>query len=126
MINSKSVTIKLRHLHPTLQDAILNAESNAGETVRLLNELVQLRLDRASTGALEENLGSAQVTIEGLRGAAEQRKKEIAHLKQQVHNLKGNIAAADTKRTDDLTDTRTALDHAIELIVYLKDRSNAY
>jgi predicted nucleic acid-binding Zn-ribbon protein len=126
MINSKSVTIKLRHLHPTLQDAILNAESNAGETVRLLNELVQLRLDRASTGALEENLGSAQVTIEGLREAAEQRKKEIAHLKQQVHNLKSNIAAADTKRTDDLTDTRTALDHAIELIVYLKDRANDY
>jgi predicted nucleic acid-binding Zn-ribbon protein len=139
MSNPTSVTIQLKHVHPTLRDAILAGESRSGETVRLLNELVQLRLDRASTDALaeetaegdqvralEENLGSAQVTIEGLREAAEQRKKEIAQLQQQVRGLKESLALADKKCAGNRADTRAALDHAVELIVYFKGKAEDY
>lgn len=133
MSNPKSVTIQLKHLHPSLQDAILAAKSRSAETVRLLNELVQLRLDRASTDALAEetaeqgvadqvralklDLASAHSLLEGLRA---RRKEEVEDLQKQVRSLKEGVALADKKRSDERVETRAALDHAIELIVYFK------
>jgi uncharacterized coiled-coil protein SlyX len=66
------------------------------------------------------------MTIEGLRGAAEQRKKEIAQLQQQVRGLKESLALTDKKRAGDRAETRAALDHAVELIVYFKGTAEDY
>lgn len=140
MSNPKSVTIQLKHLHQSLRGTILAGESRSGEAVRLLNELVQLRLDRASTDSLAEetaeqgvadqvralklDLVAAEGTIRGLREVAEQRKGEIEGLQKQVQSLKEGVALADKKRAEDRVETRAALGHAVELIVYFKGLTN--
>jgi predicted nucleic acid-binding Zn-ribbon protein len=149
MSNPKSVTIQLKHLHPTLQDAVLAAESRSGEAVRLLNELVQMRMDRASTDALAEEtaeqgvadqvralkldlagaqtqLNVAEGTIGGLRAAVAKRDRQIEALTQSLHTRKEEFALKVKKRDEDRVETRAALDHAIELIVYFKGKAEDY
>ena len=149
MSSPKSVTIQLKHLHPSLQDAILAAKSRSAETVRLLNELIQLRLDRASTDALAEEtadqgvadevralrldlagaqtqLNVAEGTIGGLRAAVAKRDRQIEALTKSLHARKEELALKVKKRDEDRVETRAALDHAIELIVYFKGKAEDY
>lgn len=135
MSNTKSVTIQIKHLHPTIREAILAAESRSGEAVRLLNELVQLRLDRASTDALAEETAEQSVTdqvralkldLAGAQTQLNKRDRQIEALTQSLHTRKEELALKVKKRDEDRVETRAALDHAIELIVYFKGKAEDY
>ncbi|MEC8306690.1 MAG: hypothetical protein VXZ72_02390 [Chlamydiota bacterium] len=135
MSTPKSVTIQLNHVHPSLKGAILGAKSRSAEVVRLLNELVQFRLDQASTDALAEEIADqenqealrtqlcvADGTIGGLRAAVAKRDRQIEALQKSLHTKKEDLAMKiKAFRNQDEKDKK-ALTHALALIHYLNPR----
>ena len=132
MSTPRAITITFANVPDQLHTEILSHEVKSRAITNLLNELVQLRLDRASSDALqaetdqedrvralELDLAGAQGSIEGLRAAQEIANNDNAKLRQHIQSGQERLLVLEQENTEKLDKSQKALSHAIELINYL-------
>ena len=134
MSKPRAITITFSNIPDQLHNEVSAHAVKSRAVTNLLNELVQLRLDRASSDAirvetdqedrvraLELDLAGAQSTVEKLRSEVVSGDERISELRKHIKDSKESRQNEKAELVEARGELRKALSHAIALINHLHE-----